>query len=663
MGSPEYVVQLIVQGKDEASQTLRAVYGEMKKGNETIGQARDRMNEARLQMREMERVQRTAIKSWEEHNRVVLEGAKLFGEVGNMGRSVMRMYEQYTMMSLRLERAQRDLADAQQDLTKAQQDYLSTLYEFGPRSKETEDALDRLKQAQERVADAEKKVAEISRQNQIAMIGMGMASMQLVSHISSLVIQYQRLKIAIATASVETGGMATASAAAGGGISFLTAALTKLGTGLTVAAGVAGGVFAVFAFGPSTVGATAKSADELANTFQLLDLQMIANQKTTLKGKDALISYAESLDWSRAEEMTMIRVLEESNEVRGKFPELTREQYNAEIEWGRGTGIAVEYVKRLIAANKDEAQIVEKLVDLGFKERAATDLVRIAMQEELKAKIENFKATGVLAEDAIKEIEKYTDSYLAARDMVVGVYGSIKTAAEVAAEAQIKAFQDAAAQLPQFLQGFDMGERSIAGMAEEARTKFHQIADVISQVTGAQVQLVPSEWFAEVIKSMGIDVGDFRKYSEEQLSELYAMMQSNPALTAYVWKRTMQTMGTDAMPVILEMGQGVEQLTKSWNDASQAVRDYISEVEKTGGGAPAFEPGYLQRLGGIQTPELPAVVSQKEQQPISQRIEKLEQLITIGPFYVSKEVDVDNVSQTILRKLADIIKYLPRGVA
>jgi len=78
MASPEFVVQLIIEGRDEASQSLNAVYNSVRQVNESLGQARTRVLAYREEIREQVRIQHASLipclfKMFEARRRFVLE--------------------------------------------------------------------------------------------------------------------------------------------------------------------------------------------------------------------------------------------------------------------------------------------------------------------------------------------------------------------------------------------------------------------------------------------------------------------------------------------------------------------------------------------------------------------------------------------------------------
>lgn len=673
MASPEYVIQLIIQGKDEASETLRTVYGEMKKGNETIEQARDRMLDYRSAIREQNRVQQTAMMAWRQQNQTILETVEVLNRVGTIGQTAMRMFTQYTMMSLRLERAMRDVADAQKELNTAQTDYLSALYKTGPYSEETRRAYEQMRQAQQRLADAEQMAANIASQNRMAMLGMGLQAVQIIPQIVALITQLQQLRIVMAMNQAQAGAGGAAMGLFGAGIMGVVPIIG------TVVAAVGGFIGLLMAFSGSGEQATRKIHDcsmAMGYLDETTAKSIVGLDKISTGTLGAALAEKLWIEITNDEAKSREILNEQFDQNAVALQELTglnKEEYQIELERGNYIPVLVEATRSMVKAGMDYNSIVARLIELHVDEKRASELATTALEEEARERVAATKAAGDSADEALASIADLKLPLIEAENIVREFYETWTSDAEVAAAAQLKLFQETAAQLPKFLQGFEMGERSIAGMAEEARLKFHQIADVISQVTGARVELVPSEWFAEAIKSMGIDVGNFREYSEEQLSQLYVMMQENPALTAYVWNRAIETMGTNTMPVILQMGSGVEQLTRQWNDAVQEVRDYGAEVERAGGLVPEFEPLYLERVRGVEVPSLAPpegdiFLHAGEEVRKSFGATQIEQQITIGPvtlgpFTIAKEVDIEEVMRGILRRLADLIIYQPRGVA
>jgi len=593
MAAPEYAIDLVVRGRDEASAALGNVYNAMRREGETVEQGKQRWREYTQEVRQLTRAQRFSHQAWQRQNDVMLDAMNVMNQVGMMGRTVMRIFTQYTLMMTRLEQAQRAVAEAQKDLNEAQADYVASIYKSGAGSEEARRAYQRLQQAQERLHDQQEKVNEIASQNRMAFLMMGMSALQLVGNMRTLMVAMNQLRISMGFSAAAAGasgakiaGMGAGAAGAAAGTAGMT---TKIGMlipkiGLFIAA--AG--LAYYAYTRLTAGSATTGEEVSKMTFEYEHLSKeIRDMYATLNEESRLRKKAiEEIGEEEVQRRDLTRQFRYTTGALVELTGMTEKQLDAEIEYGNFIPIIVEGVKKLQRAGKDEAEIIEALINLRTKhgkqlldEKKIRDIVRAATQDQLRDTIRAYKEQGVWVEEAIAYVEKFTGSIFVARSIVREFYGDITTNAKQAAQANRDLFEATAKGLPTFLRGFETGERTIKGMAEETRLRFGQIADVISEVTGARVQLFAPEFFAEALRGMGIDVGDFTHYTEEQLSMLYVMMQENPVLTKYVWQKVMQDIGEGVAEMTIAAGVSINELSATWVQAAEAPRKYLRGVE------------------------------------------------------------------------------------
>jgi len=130
----------------------------------------------------------------------------------------------------------------------------------------------------------------------------------------------------------------------------------------------------------------------------------------------------------------------------------------------------------MVKAGMDYNSIVARLIELDVAKKKASELATTALEEEARERVAATKAAGDSADKALASIADLKLSFIEAENIVREFYETWTSDAEVAAAAQLKLFQETAAQLPKILQGFEMGERSIAGMARMG--EFGDVIDI-----------------------------------------------------------------------------------------------------------------------------------------------------------------------------------------
>jgi methyl-accepting chemotaxis protein len=147
-----------------------------------------------------------AIKAtWRVQHATLVETTRVFRQLGHIGRDLIRIFQSYSVAQLRIERAQRDVAEATRDVAYYQDLYNRYVRDFGETSPLAQDALEKLRRAQ----DDLKRATETVNRAQRDMIGFWIsAPLNAVDFIASLAMISANLTALKATLSGATGVLA-----------------------------------------------------------------------------------------------------------------------------------------------------------------------------------------------------------------------------------------------------------------------------------------------------------------------------------------------------------------------------------------------------------------------------------------------------------------------
>ena len=209
MTEENLITRLRIEGAAEYMTTFAA----MRKTLLDLGYAHkptiDAMNEATGYMYAMRRAQTAVRTSWRVYHAELVEGARVMRDIGAIGRSVVQMWQAYTIAQTRVADSARDLRVAQDDVVIIQ-DALSRAMRSGDLELVTDLSL-RLSRAQNQVTISGEMLKKAQQDNIIGYVGMALQLGDIIGripimalHLSTLMAYHTAGAAAVAT---ETGAI------------------------------------------------------------------------------------------------------------------------------------------------------------------------------------------------------------------------------------------------------------------------------------------------------------------------------------------------------------------------------------------------------------------------------------------------------------------------
>lgn len=176
------VSQAVRQTRGEftaSKEGIEAYTGAMRQHAETIRIVRSHLLQQRKTWSTLRLEQRM------EHA-VLFETMRAFRDIAMIGRTMMNIFQSYTMMMIRVEQQEENVEEATIGVTEAQRIYNRMVAEFGLESFYAQQSLEGLQDAQAREESALEKLNQIQKQNRFGLLSMGLSALDVVPRITML---------------------------------------------------------------------------------------------------------------------------------------------------------------------------------------------------------------------------------------------------------------------------------------------------------------------------------------------------------------------------------------------------------------------------------------------------------------------------------------------
>jgi hypothetical protein len=207
---PVLETEFQVSGVEEV---IRALQEHMRVLRETHAVTEDMVKEYRELTKPfyMMRRELTAIRTvWRAHHAALLEGIRVFRQMGYIGREVMNMWQGYTLGMIRVERAQRDVEEASRDVAFWQDVYNRYVRDFGEESVYAQEALRHLKDAMEAEKDAIERAQQAHKDMGVLWASMGLDAVTFAGNIAMIAEALVTLKASLAGVALSLSSIASA---------------------------------------------------------------------------------------------------------------------------------------------------------------------------------------------------------------------------------------------------------------------------------------------------------------------------------------------------------------------------------------------------------------------------------------------------------------------
>jgi hypothetical protein len=235
MSTPfQLITEYRVFGAEDVIRTQKEIIESFRAGELTVKEANAAFKQNMEVTRELNRAQSGLRMATRVQNYEFTQSLQIMRGVGNIGQSLMSMWQAYEIGQIRVDAATRNVTKATLDVAQAQKLYDQYLQDFGSESVLTKDALDKLNEARGREKDSLDGLAKSQASVNAGYFTMGLNLFGVIGQVGMLYLKIEQM-----------GGLSAA-------LSPLTSALggivTSLG-GAAVVGGAAVGVGGVLAAG------------------------------------------------------------------------------------------------------------------------------------------------------------------------------------------------------------------------------------------------------------------------------------------------------------------------------------------------------------------------------------------------------------------------------